>query len=52
VSEPAVYRYLAVSEPAFYRYLAVSCPAFYQYLAVTAQMNFGLEPSAATNWSA
>jgi hypothetical protein len=41
-----------VSEPAVYRYLAVSEPAFYRYLAVTEPRNFGLEPSAATNWSA
>ncbi len=75
VSEPAVYRYLAVSEPAFYRYLAVSDPVFYpafyrclvvsamvwyflngtvsvMMMAATATMNFGLETSVSTTWSA
>jgi hypothetical protein len=49
-----------VYDPVFYRYLAVYSMGWYilnwtvsvMTVAATASTSFGLEPSAATNWSA
>jgi hypothetical protein len=60
VYDPAFYQYLVVYDPAFYRYLAVYAMGWYilnwtvsvMMMAATAPTSFGLEPSAAMNWSA